>query len=258
MPLIFFLLFCSLSAVAGASVKLRVGVNEQSSAPYIMGEGSQLRPLPGLSIEQMQLAVQGCNVALELERLPPLRLLQNLEKNVVQGVLMISYTPERARFAVYPMKGNQPDHAQRLSTLSYVFYINERSRLEWDGQRFNAPLQRVGVNMGWSVIKDLERLNMPFETALSVRNNFSKLQAGRIDAYAIHQNVGEDFLEHNLSFKMKVMQPPISVKDYFLTFSQRFYKENPQISACIWKNIGNQRDALLKKRLPVYLQAEQD
>ncbi|MFC7421877.1 substrate-binding periplasmic protein [Iodobacter arcticus] len=245
-----------LATGAQARVTLRIGVNQQSSPPYIMGDSLQLQPLPGIAIEQIRSVAGRCDVLLELERLPPLRLLNSLKTNLVQGVLMLSYTEERADFAVYPMRGEVPDHGQRLTTLSYSFFVNKQSKLTWDGKAFNDLQNKVGVNLGWSVIKDLERLTIPYEAALSVENNFAKLNAGRIDAYATQQNVGEAFLLRNKHLKVKRLDPEISKKDYFLIFSKDFYAEHPKVSACIWKSIGDEREKLLKTRMPAYLQAD--
>ncbi len=250
-------LFLFLPAMgASAKITLHVGVNQQLSPPYIMGDSLQLQPLPGIAIEQIRSAAGRCDVALQLDRLPPLRLLNNLKSNLVQGVLMLSYTEERAAFAVYPMRGEVPDHAQRLTTLSYSFFVNQKSTLTWDGKELHGLQGKVGANLGWSVVKDLERLNIPYEAALSVENNFAKLNASRIDAYATQRNVGEAFLARNKTLKIRILEPEIIKKDYFLIFSQRFYSEYPKTASCIWKNIGDERERFFKNRIPFYLQSQ--
>ncbi|NHQ86654.1 amino acid ABC transporter substrate-binding protein [Iodobacter sp. HSC-16F04] len=246
-----FLVF--LPVAAAQEITLRIGVNQQSSPPYIMGDSLQLQPLPGIAIEQVRAAATHCGIVPDIERYPPLRLLNSLKSNLIQGVLMLSYTGERATFAVYPMRDDLPDHSQRLTTLSYAFFVNQSSKLAWDGKSLTGLKGKVGANMGWSVVKDLERFNIPFEAALSVENNFAKLNAGRIDAYATQQNVGDAFLEQHKKFKIRRLEPDISTKDYFLIFSKSFYAEHPGLATCIWKKIGDERDKLLKKRIPVYL-----
>ncbi|MEN9659208.1 MAG: hypothetical protein RL571_2673 [Pseudomonadota bacterium] len=239
--------------VAQAGVELRIGVNQQSSPPYIMGDSLQLQALPGVAIDQVRSAAAQCGVVPEFERYPPLRLLNNLKNNVTQGLLMISYTEERATFAVYPTRDDLPDHGQRLTTLRYVFFVNQTSKLAWDGKKLLGLQGKVGVNRGWSVIKNLEKFHIPYEEAPSVENNFAKLNAGRIDAYATQHNVGEAYLSHNKTLKMRRLGPNISKNDYFLIFSKAFYAEHPKVAACIWKKIGDERDELLKKRIPIYL-----
>ncbi|AMC35008.1 substrate-binding periplasmic protein [Janthinobacterium sp. B9-8] len=240
-------------AAAQAEIVLRIGVNQQSSPPYIMGDSLQLQALPGIAIEQARAAATQCGVLPEIERYPPLRLLNSLKSNLIQGVLMLSYTEERAAFAVYPMRDELPDHSQRLTTLRYAFFVNRASKLVWDGKGLTGLQGKVGANMGWSVVKDLERLNIPYEEALSIENNFAKLTAGRIDAYATQQHLGDAFLEQNKKLKIQRLEPDISTKDYFLIFSKSFYAEHPKLAICIWKNIGDERDKLFKKRIPVYL-----
>lgn len=246
-------LLASLPVATAQEITLRIGVNQQSSPPYIMGDSLQLQALPGIAIEQVRTAATHCGILPKIERYPPLRLLNSLKSNLIQGVLMLSYTEERATFAVYPMQGALLDHSQRLATLSYAFFVNQASKLVWNGKELTNLQGKVGVNMGWSVIKDLDRLNIPYEEAPSVENNFAKLNAGRIDAYATQNSVGEAFLAQNKNLKMRVLEPEIIKKNYFLIFNKSFYAEHPKLAICIWKNIGDERDKLLKKRIPVYL-----
>jgi polar amino acid transport system substrate-binding protein len=149
-------LLASLPVAAAQEIALRIGVNQQSSPPYIMGDSLQLQALPGIAIEQVHNAATSCGIVPKLERYPPLRLLNSLKSNLIQGVLMLSYSEERATFAVYPMRDELPDHRQRLTTLSYAFFVNQASNLAWDGKKFTGLQGKVGVNMGWSVIKYLE------------------------------------------------------------------------------------------------------
>ncbi|AZN35074.1 hypothetical protein [Iodobacter ciconiae] len=148
-----------------AGIMLRIGVNQQSSVPYIMGDNLQLQALPGIAIEQLRAAATYCGASPEIERYPSLRLLNNLKINLIQGVLMLSYSEERASFAAYPMLDELPDHSQRLTTLSHVFFVNQKSTLVWDGKVLSGLQGKVGVNTGWSVIKDLGDLNIPYEVA---------------------------------------------------------------------------------------------
>uniref|UniRef100_UPI003990CD86 hypothetical protein n=1 Tax=Iodobacter sp. CM08 TaxID=3085902 RepID=UPI003990CD86 len=192
----------------------------------------------------------------EIERYPTLRLFNNLKSNEIQGSMMFSYTEERTAFAVYPMRDGLPDHAQRLNTLSYAFFVNQSSKLAWDGKKLLGLQGKVGVNTGWSVIKSLEEFNIPYEEAAASENNFAKLNAGRIDAYATQNHVAEAYLKRNKQLKIRRLEPSIITKDYFLIFSKPFYAEHPKVAACIWKAIGDDRDEILKKRIPVYLYAK--
>ncbi|MCX7207298.1 MAG: ABC transporter substrate-binding protein [Proteobacteria bacterium] len=253
MKLLSISLLVSLPVAAAQEMTLRIGVNQQSSPPYIMGDSLQLQSLPGIAIEQVYAAATHCSVLPKIERYPPLRLLNSLKSNLIQGVLMLSYTEERAAFAVYPMRDELPDHSQRLTTLSYAFFVNQASKLVWDGKGLTGLQGKVGVNTGWSVIKDLDRLNIPYEEAPGVENNFAKLNVGRIDAYATQKSVGEAFLEQRKNLKMRALEPEIVKKDYFLIFNKSFYAEHPKLAMCMWKNIADERNRFLKKRLPIYL-----
>lgn len=249
-------LLCALPLVALAASErpqLSIVAMDQASPPYLIGEGDRFAPQPGLAVELAQRAANACGVELQLLRQPGLRMLQSLKSGSADAALLLSYNEERAQFAVYPLRDGQPDGRQRMSTLRYVLFVRNDSQLVWDGTRLTPPQAVVGSNIGWSVIKDLERYQIRVETALSVGSNFNKLQAGRIDAYAIQDLLAEGYLAAQPQLTVRALPQQLVSKDYFMPFSRQFAARQPQLVQCMWQQVARQRDALLKQRMAVYI-----
>lgn len=247
------LLLCCPLWVAAQRVPLRVAVSDQPSPPYVMGDGLQFALQPGVAIELLRLAATDCDVPLQLMRQPSMRLLQNLQSGSVQAVLLLSHTAERAQFAYYPLRDGKPDGRLRVANLRYVFFVRADSALRWDGEQLSNPAALVGSNLGWSVNDDLARRHIQVETGLSVSSNFDKLQAGRIDAYAIQDKVAAGYLASRPTLQVRALPLPLVSKDYFMPFNKSFALRQPQVVQCLWQQIAQRRDALLKTRLSQYL-----
>ena len=251
------LLATSLPAIATGqqtNKEVRVNLSDQPSPPYIMGSGEQLPAKPGLIVELALAAASQCQLQLKLERQPAKRLLSNLASGKNAASLQLSHTPERAGFASYPQQNGQLTRTMRISTLRYMLYVKTGSPLKWDGKQLTPSDAIVGSNLGWSINNDLEKLGIHTETAISVDSNFNKLLAGRVDAYAGPEVLGNNYLA-NQSLQTKIQALPVLLKekDYFMPFNLDYARQNPQTVQCMWQQIAKLRDPLFRTRLKHYL-----
>ncbi|MGD1824891.1 ABC-type amino acid transport/signal transduction system, periplasmic component/domain [Chromobacterium violaceum] len=252
-PLI--LLFaCGLSAAATAET-LTVGIGDQAFPPYKVGNDTLDPRRPGLSVELVLAAARSCRLKADIRLLPGARLLKALENNAVDTAMMLSYTADRAAYAVFPLRNGKPDEARRLATLSYSLYVRRDSDVRWDGKKLSNLQRSVGTNAGWSINKDLQKLGIPAETANSVEQNFDKLANKRIDAYAVHETLGDAYLASNPALPVRKLALPISTKPYFLPVSRRYAASHPRQVDCLWSAIAAQRDDLTRRRIRFYLDA---
>ncbi|KUM05181.1 transporter substrate-binding domain-containing protein [Chromobacterium subtsugae] len=240
-------------AVSATAASVVVGVGDQAFPPYKLGNQTLDPRRPGLSVELVRLASQSCGLQADFRLLPGARLLKELENGNVDAVMMLSYTPERARFAVYPLRSGLPDEARRLATLSYVLYALKGSRLAWDGHHLSNQKRAIGTNAGWSINLDLQRMGIPAEAANSVEQNFDKLLSRHIDGYAVHESLGDAYLARHPALPARKLSPPISTKPYFLPFSRRYAATQPRQMQCVWQAIAANRDELLRRRIAAYL-----
>ncbi|UTH76413.1 ABC transporter substrate-binding protein [Chromobacterium sp. IIBBL 290-4] len=240
-------------AAAAPAAALIVGIGDQAFPPYKLGNQTLDPSRPGLSVELTRLAVQSCGLKAEFRLLPGARLLKELEIGNLDAVMMLSYTPERARFAVYPLRNGLPDEARRLATLSYVLYALKGSPLAWDGHHLSNQKRAIGTNAGWSINLDLQRMGIPAEAANSVEQNFDKLLSRHIDGYAVHESLGDAYLASHPALPARKLSPPISTKPYFLPFSRHYAAAQPSQMECVWHAVSVKRDELLRRRISAYL-----
>ncbi|MFC3627440.1 hypothetical protein ACFOKJ_15075 [Vogesella amnigena] len=237
---------------AQADTSLRLVMSDQAGPPYLAGVGRELANPPGLAMELVQQAARHCAVRLEIDRQASLRLLQNLRTGMADAALLLSYNAERGGYAHYPLRDGVPDSRYRLTTLSYSFYVRSDSNIRWDGRVLSGFSGKVGTDLGWSVVKDLEQLGIAVENAVGVPANLGKLRLGRIKVYAAQNIIVDSYLQDRSD--LVALTPPIVTKDYFLPFSLAFAASNPQTVQCMWQQIAERRDTLYRQRAKEYEQ----
>lgn len=217
---------------------VNIAYNVIESPPYYVGDGDKIPDNPGATIELINMAAQQIQCKIQWQRLPLKRILVDLERNVIDATLALSYSAERAAFATYPMKDGLPDARLSVWTLSYNFYARQGTTLKWDGKQFNRAAQGVGANSGYSINKDLAALGIATEEAPGELNNLRKLVANRIEVYA-GQDVTVDPLREQPEFRdIEKLSPPIVSKDYFLVFSRDYGARSGKTVARLWKHIA--------------------
>lgn len=222
---------------------MRIGYTNQESPFFVMGNGSVIPAMPGIAVEIVKYAAKKCEVALDPARYPGGRLLAQMKDNTLDAVLMLSFSPERLAFGVYPMAGDAADPAFQLATLSYAFYVRKDSGVTWDGTALQGLQRPIGANFGWSIVDDLKKRGLKVETAQETENNFNKLLNSRIDAFAIQTLIGDAYVaRHDLADRVAMLDPPISSKPYYLVFSHGWHDAHPQAATCLWQEIARIRD----------------
>jgi polar amino acid transport system substrate-binding protein len=244
-------LLAPLITVSATACQLRIVYSDVAAPPYLMGDGAAVPQAPGIAVELVAEAASRIGCAVQWERLPNRRVQRVMEHGDADAMLMYSYSPERATYAVYPMKGGAPDSTYRLATLSYYIYTKSDSQLMWDTERFTNLDGALGVNAGYSVGAELRKQNLPVEEARSTEQNLTKLQAGRIAAYVMQDMPADDAIESGGMQEIKKLPVPFSTKHYFLAFSRQQVQNVPSLSTALWEQIAktpkSRLEALQKK-----------
>jgi polar amino acid transport system substrate-binding protein len=233
--------------------ELEFAYAHQVSSPYITAAKPE-EPLPGLAVELIAQAVasQGCKAT--FVRRPGKRVLAEVTNNEHIGALMFSYSNERNRAMVFPMDpAGKVDANRRLARLSYYLYRMAGSKVEWDGKRFNNLNGAIGANLGYAVVADLQALAVKVEEVPSTAQNLEKLRLGRLAAYAMHDFGVEAALRAPQYGKVERLAIPLSERDYYLTFSPRFYRDNKALAERIWDELARSRDKLMHERVAEYM-----
>ena len=234
-------------------VTLRLGYSDKESAYFLAGNGAAVPERPGVAVEMVQAAAASCDVAPEFARYPGGRLLALATDNTIDAIVLLSFSPDRLAMGAYPMKGDIADPDFQIATLSYAFYVRSDSDIAWDGKTVTGLARPIGANLGWSIVQDLTKMNLPVEPAKDTQNNFNKLLLGRIDAVAMHTTIGDAYLEeHALGAKVKLLHPPITSKAYYLVFSHAWHEQHAALAECLWQSIATQRKTVLPELLARY------
>lgn len=233
--------------------ELEFAYAHQVSSPYITEAGPN-EPLPGLAVEIIAHAAAAHGCTARFVRRPGKRVLAEVAASAHTGALMFSYSPERQKSAVFPLDAaGKVDSERRLARLNYHLYRLSDSKLEWDGKSLRNVQGAVGVNLGYAVAADLQALGAKVEEVPTTAQNLEKLRLGRIAAYAMHDFGVEAALRDPRYSKVERMPIALSVRDYYLTFSPRFYRDNRALAERIWDELPRSRDKLMRERVGDYI-----
>jgi polar amino acid transport system substrate-binding protein len=241
--------FCCAAAVAflfavpARADTIRLVYEPTENPPRYYGATAQVpRDKPGVTIDLFREAARRLNVTLAFDRVPWKRGLFMIETGEADGIFHASYKPERAEFGVYPTlaDGDTPDESRAVFFQSYSFYARQEAGVSFDGRKLSGLGGRaVAVTRGYSIIGELKALGVPFEEERSQTLNLTKLDNGRVAAYAELDNMIAPYLADNggpFSGIVK-LRPAISEKAYYLLFSKTFYKNNTKLADAFWNEI---------------------
>jgi polar amino acid transport system substrate-binding protein len=244
-------LICARSCLA---CTLSLTYADHPSAPFMIGGELNVPAKPGIAIDIAKAAAEEVGCTVKLTRLPGPRVLREVEAGDYDGAIMFSYEPERAQQMVYPLKGNVLDSGSRLATLRYFLYRRKGSAIDWDGTTIRNPGGLpIGINYGYSIGEWLQQKGVKVEEVKTTEQNIGKLQLGRIAGYAMQEHIADAAIKAmHAEPDIEKLSVPLSTKDYFLTFSQKFYREHPDIAKAIWQIIAEKRDVMTRDLLPQY------
>lgn len=250
-----FLAIAALSAAwpqAQSACNLSFAYNAEPSPPYMVGEGTLPAERPGVAVEMVREASRRIGCTARFVRLPNVRVLAETQAGRHDGAFMYSHNAERAAGLAYPLKDGKPDHDRRIATLRYYLYRQAGSPVEWDGQRLRGLNGAVGVNLGWSIGRDLKAMGIAVEEALGSRSNLEKLLAGRIAAYATQDLAGDAAVQRWGQGRVERLPAPLSTKDYFVVFNPDFAARERETTERFWSALAELREEMAAKLLPLY------
>jgi polar amino acid transport system substrate-binding protein len=245
------MLICARSSF-GCTLSLAYADNP--SAPFMIGNELTVPAKPGIAIDIAKAAAADAGCTVKLTRLPGPRVLREVQASEFDGAIMFSYEPERAQQMVYPHKAAVLDSGSRLATLRYFLYRRKGGAIGWDGTTLSNPGGLpIGINYGYSIGDLLLQQGAKVEEVKTTAQNIGKLQLGRIAGYAMQEHIADAAIKAlHLEDEIEKLPIPLSTKDYFLTFSQKFYQAHPDTANAIWKGIAEKRDAMTHDLLSEY------
>lgn len=255
-------LLCGLAAAdAAPAPELRLCMAESAALPAQLWRAAGLEEQGPLQIDVFTAALLGRQAGLNVQArvLPWRRCLLEVQMGRIDGVLGLSHTAERAQWAVFPMRAEQPDESLRLRRDAYHWYVGAGRSPRWDGQRLQGsqPL-RLGSVAGYSVVDWLQQQGQSVETqTTSAVAALRMLALGRLDAAALLQGEVEPWLarEPALVGRVRRLDPPLLQRNYYLAFSQAFAQRQAVQLPRIWAALAFVRESPMQRRAEAELLA---
>lgn len=224
--------------------QIRLVYEAEANPPHALGDGTAIDgERPGLTLELLNLVARRLGVEFRYERVPWRRGLFLVETNDADGLLHVSFTPDRQAIMVYPMRSGRPDAGRALFSQNYAFYKRPSSPLAWDGTTLSGAEGPVGATSGYALAADLTRLGIPVDESKTLEQSLDKLVGGRVVAYAGPEGMTEAVIAaHPMKYGRLVrLEPPLAAKPYHLAFSHGFYAANRDLAERIWDAIAEVR-----------------
>jgi len=224
-------------------VTLATGINDDP--PYVYGEQEISIEYPGVTIDVLKLVEKKTNIKFNILKQPWARVVENVKTNQLDGGFHFSFKEERKSFVAYPIpKGmTLPDSKYSISNRSYVLYRLKGEETHWNGERIvtNSKARIViGAIRGGSITGDIKNLGYELLEVNTDNQLLKLLLAKRIDALIGLENMIDAKIQSFGVEQTAIIEktsPVVVNKPYYVAFSKKFYRENPQKAWKIWKTI---------------------
>lgn len=245
------------TVLLGLSMSMSVCAETQAAPVSICHEDEDNFPWfikngKGASVILMEMAAATAGIPVELKSMPWKRCLLQLERGDSAAALGASYTEERAYYAVYPMSRKTPsvpDEMRRLRSDEYALYRAVGSSLSWDGKALSGVLSgvrgKIGYQTSFSIGEQLKKWGIEaVEGSKSPEVILRRVLMGSLQGAAL-QTAAADHLLSNPEFSGKIekIDPPLTVKSYFLVFGKDYYSQNERPANALWVAIEQARNS---------------
>lgn len=173
------------------------------------------------------------------------RCFRDVETGEVDGIIGVSYRPERAAIAVFPMTSEGEIDASRalFSTGNSLFKLKS-DPLDWDGNGFNHLNGKIAVTLGHAIAEKIRQTGAPVE---EVSGNstaiLAMVVAGHCQAAVMDRAVGDHLIASNPTYNTLLQRIPIPVQEHpeFLVLSRQFATHYRAFAEMLWDRIRTMR-----------------
>ncbi len=238
-------LFLDINFCCSEEPVLRVGYQDNDGFPLVMGSGPKPGNPAGIGVDIISQVAKDLNIKLLITRMPNRRVHDSLRLGKFDGSGFYSFSKDRLKEGVYPIKDGKLDKSKRVYVLSYYLYVLKGSSVSWDGKKITG-ITSVGANMGYSVVGNLKALGIPVHEVKSTKQNLEMLLLDRNDAYAAQDGTLDPIIATYEKYQNLIkIGPPIKTKEYYFMFSHQYYKKNKELAHKIWDRIEEVRDSVI-------------
>ena len=222
---------------------LKVCIEPRAAFPIYVEKGKERSERPGLYFEMFKLLKQKMGVNFKVKRRPFKRCLRTLKSGKVDLLASASYKKSREEFGVFPLKNKKLLDDKRIGESAYYLYHFKHKRSPWDNKGLKSIKGVVGVQLGFSIAKDLKESNIKVKEIPKLDALLTMLRKNRLNSVAMHESDGDIWLKKRGFENLKKSSIPLKKKNYYLLISHKFYKNNRSLSEKIWKNLAEIRSS---------------
>ncbi|MCV2358279.1 transporter substrate-binding domain-containing protein [Paucibacter sp. TC2R-5] len=228
-----------LGAVQAFDGPVKLCFEDSSVYPWITGDDK------GLALLQLTLVEKELGLKIEYSRLPWRRCLLEVQTGRIHAAIAASYNSERASWGSYPLNvDGSLNREQRMHTDSFHVFRRIDSPVRWLNQRFeNIAGQPVGVQLGYSVGRNIEELGYPVKSARSAEDLLRMLEVGVLQVVVLQRYEAQRLLKARPELHTLLVEdgPPVKVADQYLLFNGQFHAGNEALVKSVWAAIERAR-----------------
>ena len=245
----------SANNVLAACGTIRFAYPDQHRPPYWLGNGASVPEPPGASVEWIRAFAARGGCAVELVRLPVMRLRSSLTSGAVDFI-PVDITADGQPGIVLPRDAQGRPDTKRATTLVVAAFVRTKDGYARDLD----PLElvrgkRIGVMYGATYSGLLEKAGAILDQgASSVSSNFDKLMLGRIDAFIVPMIAASDldkYVADHYPGQLVRLDKPVLKSYLWVATNPAYYEAHRHEVDSAWNWIGTdgnkQLNLLLRK-----------
>nr|WP_315215260.1 hypothetical protein [uncultured Duganella sp.] len=219
-----------------APLDMTVCVFDEPFSPMTFPDGC------GQSLELLRRASALQPVAIRQLVAPRSQCMNRLRSGEVDATLA-AFTPERAAYSAYPMKGAQPDPGRGVGELDFSVWRRRGGTVAWDGRRFiGLGRQPVGTQPDLLHMPMLREMDIVVDdSASSVDQVFAKLAGKRVAAVVTERGEDGGLTASKYRGQIEMLPAPFQKTPIYLAVNKAFYQKHQAQIEAYWQAIAQAR-----------------
>lgn len=235
---------------------IRFAYPDQHRPPYWLGNGPSVPEPAGASVEWIREFAASGGCAIELVRLPVMRLRSALVGGTVDFV-PVDITADGQPGIVLPRDAQGKPDTKRATTLVVVAFVRTKDGYAHDLDPIEMVRgKRVGIMYGSSYGARLEKAGAILDQgAPTVPSNFDKLQLGRIDAFVVPMIAATDldkYVADRYKGQLVRLEKPVLKSYNWIATNSAYYEAHRHEVDTLWNWLGAEGNRRFNQLLRKY------
>ncbi len=216
-----------------ANEVFRLCTTSASNLPFMAGVNREADSLTGILDEITIQALDRVGLLAKRVYRPWNRCLFMLRSGEADGMVGVSWTPERAQWLHYPA-----DKSHYVWQGNYSVFVRKGSSLRWNGERFSGVRSKLSAPLGYVVAERLKSMGLLVSGHIPPERGMVMVAHNRLDGYVVEENIGWAFVRQiKLQYSLDVLPQYFARIPWYLPLSADFYSNYPQLSERLWDSL---------------------